>query len=189
MKRLLVCALCAAGCVVAGCGSSSTNAGNDLASGSMTPADLAGADLISPADIAYFPPTDGGSFMCGTMTCGNGTRCCVVNSTPSCMSSCPDAGFVAECTGPADCNGNPCCITIGAGFTVQSVLCTSSPTACPPMVDTVSQSGHDRACHVDGDCTSDAPNTMLPDCCTNTATKQHVCFNKAAVGIGGWTCP
>jgi hypothetical protein len=184
MKHLLTCAL-----LLAGCGSSSSSPSADLASSGMSAADLAAADLLAPADLAYTPPSDGGTFTCGTMTCGAGTRCCVVGSTPSCMSSCPDGGFFAECTGPADCGGNPCCITIGAGFTVQSVLCTTSATACPPMVDATTQSGHDRACHVDGDCTSGVTNPQLPDCCTNTATKQHVCFNKQALAIGGWTCP
>jgi hypothetical protein len=48
----------------------------------------------------------------------------------------------------------------------------------------------DRACTVDADCTNGAPNTTLPNCCTNTTTGQHICFNTLAVAlVKGFTCP
>lgn len=170
-------ALCAAGC-----GSSSPGGGGDGGSGGGGGA----ADLAMPADLAN-------AFSCGSSVCSGGQKCCVSGMTPMCAASCGDGGFQAQCNGPANCGGNPCCITIGAGFTVESVLCTASPTACPPMVSPSTQSGMDRACHVDGDCTSGVSGTpQLPDCCTNTQTMQKVCFNKGYLGlpgIKGWTCP
>ncbi|MGZ3443090.1 MAG: hypothetical protein ACXVDD_26395 [Polyangia bacterium] len=145
-------------------------------------------DLSMPADLAN-------AFMCGGSICTGSQQCCVTGMTPTCASSCGDGGFQAQCNGPANCGGNPCCITIGSGFTVQGVVCTTSASACPPMVNAQTQSGMDRACHVDADCVAGLPSMpapQLPDCCTNTQTAQHVCFNKSYLqlpGITGWTCP
>lgn len=191
MSRVAFCALFA---FALGCGGGDKPAADLGGTGGNAAADLAGPaatpDLGHAGDLAYLPPTDGGGFQCGNMTCGGGTRCCVQGTTPMCMTSCPDGGFIAECDGPEDCGGNPCCITINAGFSVGGVLCGASATDCPPAVDPNTQSGKDRACHVDGDCAAGAPGTMLPDCCTNSATGQHVCFNKSLVGlVPGWTCP
>lgn len=182
---------------VLGCGSSPTPAGTgDDMSFSNALGDLlrpAPSDLVSGADIAYNPPTDGGPFQCGNVSCGNGTRCCVFNGAPMCATSCPDGGFTAECKGPENCGGNPCCITIGSGFQVQSVTCTMHPTDCPPMVSATTQSGMDRACRVDGDCTSGVMNASLPDCCTNKMTSQKTCFNKGYLAVPAiaaqWSCP
>jgi hypothetical protein len=143
------------------------------------------ADLSMPVDLAN-------AFSCGNTVCGGSEKCCVIGMTPTCATSCPDGGFEAQCNGPANCGGNPCCITIGSGFTVEGVECGASASACPPMVNATTQSGTDRACHVDADCVAGLPAMpapQLPDCCTNTATMQHVCFTKAAVALGGWTCP
>jgi hypothetical protein len=110
-----------------------------------------------------------------------------------CASSCPDGGFTAECKGPENCGGDPCCITIGSGFNVQSVACATSASGCAPAINAATQSGTDRACHVDADCIAGLPTMpapQLPDCCTNGATGQHVCFNKSLLGVvQGWTCP
>jgi hypothetical protein len=144
------------------------------------------ADLSMPADLAN-------AFSCGNSVCMGGQKCCVTGMTPSCAGSCGDGGFEAQCNGPSNCGGNPCCITIGQGFTVQGVTCTMAPSACPPMVNAQTQAGMDRACHVDADCTAGLPAMpapQLPDCCTNTMTLQHVCFNKSYLQfISGWTCP
>jgi hypothetical protein len=123
------------------------------------------------------------------MSCGAGTVCCVTGTTPACAASCP-SGFVAQCRGPENCGGNPCCINVTAGWKVHDVSCTTALTDCPPMIDLTAGSGQNRACHTDGDCTVGAPKTNLPNCCTNTMTAQHVCFNAGAVGfIQGFTCP
>jgi hypothetical protein len=175
----------------AGCGSSSTG-GNGGSGGTGGGGGSGGSssipDLAMPADLAN-------AFMCGGSICPGSQQCCVTGMTPTCASSCGDGGFQAQCNGPANCGGNPCCITIGSGFTVQSVICGNAPSACPPMVNAQTQSGMDRACHVDADCVAGLPSMpapQLPDCCTNTQTAQHVCFNKSYLqlpGITGWTCP
>jgi hypothetical protein len=126
-------------------------------------------------------------FQCGSMSCGVGTQCCVQGMTPSCVSSCPDAGFVAECRGPANCGGNACCITLQKWYP-QAVTCTTSRTDCAPNVNSKGN-GQDRACQVDADCRDGVSSSQLPDCCTNTQTGQKVCFNKAGLFIGGFTCP
>lgn len=168
--------------LASGCGSSTSSGdGGGGSGGGGGPADLA-----MPADLAN-------AFSCGNTVCMGGQKCCVTGMTPMCAASCSDGGFEAQCNGPANCGGNPCCITIGSGFTVQGVACTTSPSACVPAVNPSTQSGMDRACHTDGDCTSGVDGMpQLPDCCTNTQTMQHVCFNKSYLGlpgISGWTCP
>jgi len=169
----------------AGCGSSGvpTGGGGSAGTGGGGGSE---ADLAVPVDMAQ-PPG-----FCGGVTCTGGKTCCA-GMPPACASSCGDGGFQAQCNGPANCGGNPCCITIASGFKVQSVTCTTAASDCPPMVDAQTQSGMDRACHVDADCTTGLPSSpmpQLPDCCTNTATMQHVCFNKGYVQfISGWTCP
>ena len=125
-----------------------------------------------------------------------GEKCCVVGTTPTCAASCnSDLGFEAQCNGPSNCGGNPCCITIGAGFTVQSVACSTTPSACPPMIERHHAVGHGprlprrRRLHRRP---AGEPAPQLPDCCTNTTSGQKVCFNKAALGLPGvmgFTCP
>jgi hypothetical protein len=137
-----------------------------------------------PHDMAH-----GGSFMCGSMSCAPGTECCVVGTTPSCASSCPDGGVVVSCSGPADCSNGACCIKIGANFSVHTVECTPYDQ-CVPNVTLAG--GVDRACVTDSDCTTDGKGgndgTMFKDCCTNTQLGRKACFSKA-LGLPGWTCP
>jgi hypothetical protein len=164
--------------LLAGCGSGSTNNGDGGGGG--------GGDSSVPQDL--MPPGD--AFLCGNTWCTGGTVCCVTGMTPTCMNGCPDGGFVAACKGPENCSGNPCCITNGSGFSIHDVTCGTAQTSCPPNVDAMSGTGQDRACHTNADCTSGAPGTNLPDCCTNTSTGQHVCFNSGLVGlVSGFTCP
>jgi hypothetical protein len=166
-----------------GCGSSSPGGGGG--SGGTGGGSGSAADLSTPVDLAN-------AFMCGGNVCMGNQQCCVTGMTPTCASSCGDGGFQAQCQKPANCGGNPCCIHVGSGFVVQSVVCTMSASDCVPTINGSTQSGQDRACTVDADCTSGLPSMpapQLPDCCTNTQTMQHVCFNKSYLAIGGWTCP
>lgn len=182
---MLVCAA-VIGCGDGGGGSGGGGGGGSGGSGggSGTGGNGTPADMAQPADLA-------GAFMCGSTFCPPSQKCCVNGMTPTCADSCAtDGGFVAECKGPENCGGNPCCITIGSGFTVQSVMCTTSASACPPMVNVQTQSGMDRACKVDADCTAGVAMPQLPDCCTNTQTAQKVCFSKTYLQfVQGWTCP
>jgi hypothetical protein len=184
MIRTLACALVM---TIVGCGSGGGGGGGSGGTGGGGGSGTGGngaADMTQPQDLAN-------AFQCGNTFCPPNQKCCVTGMTPTCMTACPgDGGFVAECREPANCGGNPCCITIGSGFMVQSVMCGASPTACPPMIDVMKGSGVDRACKVDADCTSGVQNPQLPDCCTNTQTAQKVCFNKSYVQfVQGWTCP
>jgi hypothetical protein len=135
-----------------------------------------------------------GSFMCGTMSCGAGTECCVVGATATCASSCPDGGVTASCAKPSDCAaGAACCISATAAGAVQTIACAEY-AACIPAAST---SGIlTRACTQDSDCTttgngSGSNGTSYPTCCTNIATQQHVCLSKAGVILtqGAFTCP
>ncbi|MCU1277828.1 MAG: hypothetical protein JWM53_1374 [bacterium] len=154
--------------LVIGCGSSTPQSTSDMAVASSI-ADLAqvpGPDL-TPAPAGF----------CGGVTCTGGTTCCVVGGTPSCTSSCPDGGLVAECQKPTDCAGatSACCITVN-NYNPQSVKC-SPGNQCVPAIS-AQGSGQDRACVTSTDCTDNgASGTMLPDCCTSKASGQHVCFS------------
>jgi hypothetical protein len=181
-----------------GCGNSSPGGGGGSGGTGGGGTGGTGGGGSTPIPDMSQPPADlANAFSCGNSVCMGGEKCCVVGTTPTCMAgSCnSDLGFEAQCNGPSNCGGNPCCITIGAGFTVQSVVCSTSASSCPPMVNATTQSGMDRACHVDADCIAGLPATpapQLPDCCTNTASGQKVCFNKAALnlpGVMGFTCP
>jgi hypothetical protein len=164
--------------VLSGCGGSGGGGGGGNGGGGGS-----GGDLAMPPDLAN-------AFMCASAICGGSDKCCVYNAMAMCAGSCPDGGFVAECNSPANCGGNPCCITVANGFVVQSVSCMHEATACAPRIDVGTGSGVDRACRTDADCTTGVPTPSLPDCCTNTATGQHVCFNKSYVAaVMGWTCP
>jgi hypothetical protein len=181
--------------LVIGCGSSSPGGGSGGSGGTGGGAGSGGSGGNGTggnagADMALGPDMTT-SLQCGNLVCHGAEKCCGTASGAACMTACPDGGFQASCSSPSDCGGNPCCITIGNGFSVQSVACTNAPTACPPMVNVQTQSGMDRACKVDADCTSGVSGTpQLPDCCTNTQTMQHVCFNKSYVQfVQGWTCP
>ena len=127
------------------------------------------------------------------MTCAVGLVCCLGSGTAtSCLSACPDGGFVTiQCDGPEDCMSNPCCGPITSGRVV-SANCTSAPTACPPTFDFASSSGQTRLCHVDADCTSGAPGTTLPNCCTipQSGYDYHVCYAQAFISlVPGGHCP
>jgi hypothetical protein len=136
-----------------------------------------------------------GSFMCDTMSCGAGTECCIVGTTPTCASSCPDGGVTASCAKPSDCAaGAACCVSATSAAVVETIACAEYATCIPAA----SSSGiKTRACTQDSDCTTTGTaggsnNTMYPTCCTNTATQQHVCLSTLAVGIigkGAFTCP
>jgi hypothetical protein len=186
MIRTVTILLCAAvlGCGDGGGGGGGGSGGTGGGGGSGTGGNGTTVDMAQPPDLA-------GAFQCGSTFCPATEKCCVIGMTPTCAASCPgDMGFVAECKGPENCSGNPCCITIGSGFTVQDVKCTTSASACPPMVNVQTQSGMDRACKVDADCTAGVSMPQLPDCCTNTQTAQKVCFSKTYVQfVQGWTCP
>ena len=190
---------------VAACGGSSglnTGGGGDLAkapdlgqsSDLALPPDLSSSgDFAVPPDLAESLP-DGLS--CGNQTCGGSQKCCVMlkgmMATPTCMDSCPDGDFTVACDGPESCMGNPCCVIIkNAKVSGGGAMCTDQPTACPPAVDIQTQSGMDRLCHVDADCTSGAPNTQLPKCCTvkQNGNPAHICLNMLYAQIAGGTCP
>jgi hypothetical protein len=169
-----------------GCGSSSPGGGSGGSGGTGGGTGTGGNGV---SDMALGPDMTT-SLSCGNITCHGTEKCCAVGTTAMCLASCPDGGFQASCSSPSDCGGNPCCITIGAGFSIQGVACTNAPTACAPMVNLQTQSGMDRACKVDADCTSGVQGSMLPDCCTNTQAMQKVCFNKTYLQfVQGWTCP
>jgi hypothetical protein len=181
----LVVGVVVGGLCIGGCGNSTPGGGGGSGG-------TGGGGGSAPADLAMGPDLQN-ALMCGNTVCTSGQQCCVTGMTPTCAASCGDGGFQAQCNSPAQCGGNPCCITIGSGFMVQSVVCTNGPSECPPMVDPGTQSGKDRACKVDADCTAGLPSMpapQLPDCCTNTQTMQKVCFNKSYIQfVSGWTCP
>jgi hypothetical protein len=152
-------------------------------------------DLAQPPDLVMVP-----MFTCGNSQCPVGELCCVTNGggqvniqcTPN---SCPSGALTVQCDGPAACGGNPCCAPFKSSNgmpAAQNVTCGSSPSDCPPAIDFVAMSGTSRLCSVDGDCTSGAPNSQLPDCCTGVINGQrtHFCFNKMYVSFAmGVTCP
>lgn len=177
-----------------GCGNSTPGGGGSGGSGGSGTGGNGGSGGSSGPDLAMPPADLANALLCGSTVCMGTQKCCIVGTTPMCADSCnADGGFTAQCSSPTNCGGNPCCITIGSGFSVQSVVCTTTASACPPMVNANTQSGMDRACNVDADCTSGLPAQpapQLPDCCTNTASAQKVCFNKSYVGVvPGFTCP
>jgi hypothetical protein len=181
--------LCATGCDTSDAPPSSVLDLLPAPAPDLAPASTSSDLAMASGDLAYTPPA-GQPFVCDTMTCGSGTVCCVTGTTPACVGSCPSGSFVAQCRGPENCGGNPCCINVSAGWKVHDVTCSAALTDCPPAIDLTTGSGQNRACHVDADCTVGAPKTTLSNCCTNTTTGQHVCFNAGAVGfIQGFTCP
>lgn len=174
----------------------------------MTPPDLAVVlDLAILPDIAKpildlsqpLGPTDANGVACGMMTCAVGQQCCVtamgMQVSAMCQPQCDtDAGqVVVACDGPEDCpGGNPCCGKFSAnGMTMGAVACGAQPTDCPPMVDIQSRSGNTRLCHVDADCTRNAPNTQLPQCCSvkQNGVTVHVCLSQIIAGFIGGSCP
>jgi hypothetical protein len=192
------------GVFVFGCGSSSSSppTSQDMATGtggvgggSGGSGSGGGTGGVAAGDMAQ--PSGGGTpFRCGNMTCGAGTSCCVSNGVAACAASCP-GGFVAECSGPDNCGGNPCCVTVSPKFMVHDVSCTHAAGDCVPNFDLTTQSGQDRGCHTSADCTAgtnvDMSALMLFDCCTHIPSSQHVCFNKAALLVPqiakDWSCP
>lgn len=169
---VLVLALAAVGCGNSspggGGGSGGTGGGGSGGSGGGSGA----ADLSMPADLASAPG------FCGGKSCTGGTTCCIVGGTPSCTSSCPDGGLTAQCQKPTDCPGatDACCITI-ANYMPTAVMCTQG-SQCAPNIS-AQGAGQDRACVTATDCTDNGGGNNLPDCCTSTASGQHVCFSKA----------
>ncbi|HEX9103655.1 MAG TPA: hypothetical protein VF997_15700, partial [Polyangia bacterium] len=92
-----------------------------------------------------------------------------------------------DCTGVAQ----ACCITV-ANYMPTSVMCTDG-AQCMPNIS-AQGAGKDRACVTATDCTDNGGGTGLPDCCTSTASGQHVCFSKAILAAvpslaQQFTCP
>ena len=105
----------------------------------------------------------------------------------------PDLTFAASCGGPADCNGDPCCAQFVKG-SVTTVACTSSKSACMPMLNLATQTGMTRICTADADCTSGVtPPNDYSTCCTASGGGQSskICFSKTlpAFSMGAVTCP
>ena len=158
-------------------GSGGSTGGNG---GSHGPVDMAGGST--------------GGFMCGNMSCGAGTQCCVTGTTPTCATSCADGGFTASCGGPSDCmSGYACCIHFDSKFAIQQIGCASQDSCVPDVLK-----GLDRACTTDADCTAGTKTgtggTTLTDCCTLTSVGRKACFNKTFLQgnpppVTGWTCP
>jgi hypothetical protein len=184
--------------LVAGCGDKGTT--DDM----MSTEDMSAAmDLTMPSgdmtmapnyDLTYFHEVDGSGPACGnTTTCSPGQFCCVSGSGASCEASCGDAGLAVQCSGPAQCGGNPCCLTL-QGTTPQDISCTSSASACPAMFQlTGGGTNQTRACKYDGDCTAGLSGTqMYPDCC-HVVQQPNIkfCFSKAFVSftMGQLACP
>jgi len=167
--------------------------------------DGAAADLSIPAparDLAMAlpdlrQPVDLAGFSCGTQSCGPGTFCCVTQGPGvpqgSCAASCADGGVPVQCRTPADCSGNPCCLTL-KNNNPESVLCGHGASDCDTMFSGSgsSASGTTRLCRNGADCTAGIPNTNFPDCCTTMrqGISQQFCFNAQLVGLTtGVTCP
>jgi hypothetical protein len=144
-----------------------------------------------------FLPFDSG-VPCGNMICPLGQQCCVsingMMASATCADSCDkiDGSIDVMCGGPENCGGNPCCANIQGGMVMGGVSCTQAMDACQPNIDVQKMSGMDRLCHVDDDCTRDAPNnTNLTQCCTlmMNGNATHVCLNALFAQFAGGTCP
>jgi hypothetical protein len=201
MKKIL----CVAAILIAACGGGSGGNGNAGGSAGGTAGGSAGGSgggtgggsgggTTASTDMAG-PGT--GSFMCGTMSCGAGTQCCITGLTPSCETSCADGGIPAACAGPSDCKaGNACCVSATASLTVEGIMCTPYASCVP----SASLSGiQTRACTQDSDCTTtdgtatSNNGTAFPTCCTDTMLHQRVCLSATAAASpllgGAFTCP
>ena len=206
--------LCVAAILMAGCGGSSGgnhgNAGGGGSAGGTAGGSAggsggggggnaggsggsAGGGGTTSTDMASL---GNGNFMCGAMSCGAGTQCCIVGTTPSCEASCPDGGIPAACAGPSDCKaGSACCVSATTTFQVEGIACATY-ASCVPHADTGGI--QTRACAQDSDCTTtdgtatSNNNTQFPTCCTNVQTQQHVCVSKDALLLlppNSFTCP
>ncbi len=199
--------LCVAAIVIAGCGGGSSSHGNaggggaaggsagggNAGGGGGGNAGGGGGGGSTSTDMATLGT---GSFMCGAMSCGAGTQCCIVGTTPSCETACPDGGIPAACAAPSDCKaGSACCVSATTSFTVEGIACEAY-ASCVPHAD---PSGiQTRACSQNSDCTttdgtSTSNNgTAFPTCCTNVQTQQHVCLSQEALLLlpaNSFTCP
>jgi len=193
MRTLSILFLAAA---VAGCGGS--GGGNNDGGGGSGGGDMAkagtGGNGSGDMSVAHGPSdmSSGGhgGFVCGSQTCGAGTQCCVVGTTPMCSNSCPDGGFVASCSAPSECSsGSACCITAKASpFGVESISCKAA-ASCVPAVNAGTGVVLTRACVTDSDCTDNNTNqTMFGSCCKEMTTGRNACFSKLLAGTA-WTCP
>jgi hypothetical protein len=182
---------------VAGCGNNGLATGDDMSvpDDQGTPDLTTSLDLTTVYDLTYFHEVDGGGPMCGpNKTCSPGETCCVVglgSGSPSatCGAGCVDGGLPIQCNGPAQCGGNPCCLTL-ENQTPTGFLCTNAPGDCPPML--AMGSSQTRACKYDGDCTAGLTSSMAPTCCHSTANpNSRFCFDSAFVGftMGQVACP
>jgi hypothetical protein len=78
-------------------------------------------------------------------------------------------GSSLPCSGPPDCGGNACCLTIPDLSGSTTLVCTSSPSACAPVrgLDQVT-----RLCHTDADCTAGGISTSETRCCHASVMSQ-----------------
>jgi hypothetical protein len=141
-------------------------------------------------DLTYAPPLDADGVTCGKQTCAPGLVCCLAGGVEGCAQSCADGGNEFACDGPEDCMGNPCCTRSDQNV----ATCGVAPTDCQPTVLN-SDAGFTlitRFCHVDGDCTYGAQNTVLATCCTISPQPgliAHVCLTPGIAAMAGGACP
>ena len=109
--------------------------------------------------------------------------------------TCMAGNLKIACDGPAQCGGNPCCLTVKnllGGPTPQDIVCGMGPTDCAPALDLLAQKLISRRCAMDADCTAGAPMTQLPTCCTGAFGGQSIRFCASAfiagLAMGKITC-
>ena len=129
---------------------------------------------------------------CGNMYCPIGKLCCMSGSfqspSYSCGDTCPDGSSSMQCDGPAQCNGNPCCMSDSMGGNNKTV-CTKAPSDCPGNFE--GNGVKSRRCHTTADCTAGLSNTEFNTCCTFKYGGYHVCANSffAMQSHGAISCP
>jgi hypothetical protein len=153
-----------------------------------------GPDLLpEPQDLSGFDLK--GVFVCGNNICSGGQTCCATASggmlNGTCTTgSCADGGVPVQCAYPAECMGDPCCITVANGA-ATATNCTNMASACQPNLNVATQSGQTRGCTTNADCTAGVTTPNYPTCCTQVKYGVHLCFNTtlAALSMGAFTCP
>jgi hypothetical protein len=171
-----------------------------------TAADTNSADVVfddvAVSDDTGLTSNHEGGVACGMATCVGGDVCCAnggidAGVTLACAKTCTTGSTIA-CTSPDNCGQNPCCSEISAagGGGTPGALCGAAPTDCPPKIDIASRSAQTRLCRNDADCSSGAPMSGLPTCCTITYQGNTFkgCFNKQYAPLAGQigasiTCP
>lgn len=89
------------------------------------------------------------------------------------------------CTGPQDCQGNPCCLTQPLSRGNVTLGCTNAPDACGVSKDIDYYTS--RLCHSDADCVAGGINTAETKCCLASVMSQraHTCTGPSRCGISG----